>query len=33
MPATLDSHALRSELGELARSLMLDIQLGERAAD
>lgn len=32
VPATLDSHALRSELGELARSLMLDIQLGERTA-
>ena len=31
VPATVDAEALRAELGELARSLMADIQLGERA--
>jgi glycine cleavage system regulatory protein/folate-dependent phosphoribosylglycinamide formyltransferase PurN len=32
VPATVDAEALRAELGELARSLMADVQLGERAA-
>jgi glycine cleavage system regulatory protein/folate-dependent phosphoribosylglycinamide formyltransferase PurN len=31
VPARLDLDALRAELGELARSLMVDIALGERA--
>jgi methionyl-tRNA formyltransferase len=32
LPAGADLEALRADLGELARSLMADVQLGERAA-
>jgi methionyl-tRNA formyltransferase len=32
VPAAVNMEALRAELGELARSLMADVQLGERAA-
>ncbi len=33
VPAALDVQVLRNELGELARSLMVDVQLGERGSN